>query len=71
MVMAPGRSSDVSSAMIPMPFRLQAADRMGDQLGRPEPIGKQPWSEASRWGALPPGARLHKGPALFPRLEDK
>ena len=58
-------------ALLVAPFMPQAAERMWEQLGIAEPIGKLDWSEAGRWGALKPGTRLHKGAALFPRLEDK
>jgi len=58
-------------ALLIAPFMPAAAGKMRDQLGLPDPSGQIPWSEACRWGALPPGTRMHKGPALFPRLEEK
>ena len=34
------------------------------------PLAKQRVQDAGRWGQLPAGATLTKGPALFPRLDD-
>ncbi|MGH3447816.1 MAG: class I tRNA ligase family protein, partial [Nocardioidaceae bacterium] len=38
-----------------------------DQLG---PLAEQRVQDVGRWGQLPPGVSLTKGPALFPRLAD-
>jgi methionyl-tRNA synthetase len=34
------------------------------------PLAGQVVSESARWGQLPAGVRMTKGPALFPRLPD-
>jgi len=57
------------TALLIQPFMPDAAKRMWEQLGIPEPLERLDWKEAGRWGALPAGIRLRKGPALFPRLE--
>jgi len=56
-------------ALLVQPFMPDAAKRMWEQLGIPEPLERLDWKEAGRWGALPAGTHLRKGPALFPRLE--
>ena len=38
------------------------------QLGVADPA-TAPFAEVSRWGLLVPGAALHPGPVLFPRLD--
>jgi methionyl-tRNA synthetase len=39
----------------------------GDAIG---PLAGQTLSESARWGQLPPGVKVTKGAALFPRLPD-
>jgi methionyl-tRNA synthetase len=34
------------------------------------PLGEQRISDVSRWSQLPPGTRITKGDALFPRIEE-
>jgi methionyl-tRNA synthetase len=46
------------------PVMPAAAEEIHRQLGA-GPIA--PWDRATRWGWLPPGARVRSGPILFPR----
>ena len=51
-----------------------AMGRMWEAIGAAEGLGAladQPLGEASRWGQLPAGVRVTKGPALFPRLPEE
>ncbi|HBZ72591.1 MAG TPA: methionine--tRNA ligase, partial [Deltaproteobacteria bacterium] len=51
-------------------FLPEAAQKIVERLGVPDAIrAAQLPKDASRWGALPVGAAVHKGDALFPRLE--
>jgi len=52
----------------------RAMGRLWEAIGAAEglgPIGEQRLSDASRWGQLPAGVRVTKGPALFPRLAEE
>jgi methionyl-tRNA synthetase len=60
-------------AVLLHPVMPRAMSDLWDQLGAVEPLGPlsaQPIASAAEWGVLPPGARLTKGAALFPRLDD-
>ena len=46
-----------------------SARKMADQLGPGASLWEKPLPEMLRWGGLAPGTTLHKGEALFPRLE--
>jgi methionyl-tRNA synthetase len=51
----------------------KATTALWDQVGAVSalgPIGEQRVADAGRWGLLPPGTRVTKGAALFPRLAD-
>jgi methionyl-tRNA synthetase len=47
----------------------QAAARLWEQLGIPEPLAEQRLPAAAVWGRLAPGTKTNKGESLFPRLE--
>ena len=52
----------------------RAMGTMWEAIGAAEglgPIGGHPIGEVSRWGQLPPGVRVTKGAALFPRLAEE
>jgi methionyl-tRNA synthetase len=49
------------------PFMPETSVRILERLGGPP--AAPPLSETVRWGRLAPGARTHKGEALFPRIE--
>ena len=52
----------------------RAMRRLWDSIGAAEglgPIGEQRIEDVSRWGQLPPGVRVTKGAALFPRLVEE
>lgn len=50
------------------PYMPTVASTIARQLGVPDPA-VAPFEEVSGWGLLVPGAPLHAGPALFPRLD--
>ncbi len=57
-------------ALLAAPFLPEAAGEMASRLGLPDALaGARLPRDAARWGALRPGTRVEKGPALFPRLE--
>jgi methionyl-tRNA synthetase len=57
-------------ALLLAPFLPAAAQEIVERLGVPEAIrAAQLPRDAGRWGQLPVGAAVHKGDALFPRLE--
>lgn len=56
------------SALLLAPFMPDAAQRMWRQLNLEGEISDQNLKEATKWGLFPVGAKINKGPALFPRL---
>ncbi|HEX5936881.1 MAG TPA: methionine--tRNA ligase [Actinomycetota bacterium] len=46
-----------------------AAERLWAQLGIDEGFAEQRLAHAAAWGRIRPGARTHKGQALFPRVD--
>jgi methionyl-tRNA synthetase len=48
-----------------------AAAKLWGQLGQAGDPGDQRLPDASVWGKLEPGTKVHKGDALFPRLESR
>jgi methionyl-tRNA synthetase len=56
-------------AVLTSPAMPRAAARLWDQLGIEEPLEGQRLPGAASWGGLPPGTRIRRGEALFPRLE--
>ncbi|MFZ0323720.1 MAG: methionine--tRNA ligase [Actinomycetes bacterium] len=60
-------------AVLYAPVMPATADRLWLLLGAADGLGAlsdQPVQDVAAWGQLAPGARLTKGEALFPRLED-
>ena len=49
------------------PFMPESAGKIFDQIGACE--GCRTWEKANVWGALRPDATVHKGEALFPRID--
>jgi methionyl-tRNA synthetase len=56
-------------AVFAWPVMPEAAARLWDQLGIPDPLEAQHLPEAGRWGLLKPGTKTSRGEALFPRVE--
>jgi methionyl-tRNA synthetase len=77
----PGRRQDLADslyeaaealrviAVFASPVMPEAASRLWEQLGVPDPLGDQRVPDAARWGLTEPGTRIRRGDALFPRLE--
>ena len=55
-------------AVLISPFMPQTAGKIQAQLGISDP-GSQMLASLELWGGLTPGGRVHKGEALFPRVE--
>jgi len=51
------------------PFMPDSAQKIWDQIGINEDIGKSTLKEAGKWGGLNPGIKVNKGEHLFPRIE--
>ena len=49
------------------PFMPECAEKIFDQIGACE--GCRTWEKANVWGSLRPDATVHKGEALFPRID--
>ena len=49
------------------PFMPESAGKIFDQIGACE--GCRTWEKANVWGSLRPDATVHKGEALFPRID--
>ena len=49
------------------PFMPESAEKIFDQIGACE--GCRTWEKANVWGSLRPDATVHKGDALFPRID--
>ena len=56
-------------AVLIAPVMPRAAGRLWEQLGMAEPLGAERLPAAAAWGGLPPGTRIRRGEALFPRVE--
>ena len=54
-------------ATLLMPFMPESAEKIFDQIGTCE--GCRTWEKANVWGSLRPDATVHKGEALFPRID--
>ena len=50
-----------------MPFMPESAEKIFDQIGACQ--GCRTWEKANVWGSLRPDATVHKGEALFPRID--
>ena len=51
------------------PFMPESCEKLFTQIGAPETA--RTWDSAGQWGALPVGAPVVKGEALFPRIDLK
>ncbi len=49
------------------PFMPESAEKIFDQIGACQ--GCRTWEKANVWGSLRPDATVHKGEALFPRID--
>ena len=56
-------------ATLLMPFMPESAEKIFDQIGACQ--GCRTWEKANVWGSLRPDATVHKGEALFPRIDVK
>ena len=54
-------------ATLLMPFMPESAEKIFDQTGACQ--GCRTWEKANVWGSLRPDATVHKGEALFPRID--
>ena len=54
-------------ATLLMPFMPESAGKIFDQIGACQ--GCRTWEKANVWGSLRPDATVHKGEALFPRID--
>ena len=54
-------------ATLLMPFMPESAEKIFDQIGACQ--GCRTWEKANVWGSLRPAATVHKGEALFPRID--
>ena len=54
-------------ATLLMPFMPESAENIFDQIGACQ--GCRTWEKANVWGSLRPDATVHKGEALFPRID--
>ena len=54
-------------ATLLMPFMPESAEKVFDQIGACQ--GCRTWEKANVWGSLRPDATVHKGEALFPRID--
>ena len=54
-------------ATLLMPFMPESAEKIFDQIGACQ--GCRTWEKANVWGSLRPDATVHKGEALFPRID--
>ncbi len=51
------------------PFMPESCEKLFEQIGAPAEV--QTWDSVARWGAMPAGVTVTKGPALFPRIDAK
>ena len=54
-------------ATLLMPFMPESTEKIFDQIGACQ--GCRTWEKANVWGSLRPDATVHKGEALFPRID--
>lgn len=57
-------------ALLVSPFMPETSQKIWAQLGLEEPLDAQRLPQALLWGGLRAGARVSRGPALFPRIEE-
>jgi len=53
------------------PFMPVFPGKVWTQLGLAGQMDLQTWESASRWGSLPPGTKVKRGQAVFPRVEKR
>lgn len=51
------------------PFLTKTPEKIWAQLGLYGQVDLLSWEAAGKWGLLPAGAKVHKGEAIFPRLD--
>jgi methionyl-tRNA synthetase len=51
------------------PFLTKTPAKIWNQLGIADQLDILKWESASQWGLLPAGTNVHKGEAIFPRLD--
>ena len=51
------------------PFMPESCEKLFAQIGAP--VEAQTWDSVAKWGGLPVGVSVTKGPALFPRIDAK
>lgn len=56
-------------SILVQPFLTEAPLKIWAQLGITEQFTATAWDAAGEWGLLPVGTKLHKGEAIFPRLD--
>ena len=56
-------------AVMILPIMPAAATSLWEQLGMGDSLEAQRLPDAGKWGQLPPGAKIRRGAALFPRVE--
>lgn len=54
-------------AVLLTPFMPESAEKIFDRLGAP--LEARSWDSAARFGILPDGVTVHKGGAIFPRID--
>ncbi len=59
------------TALYLYPFMPDSANKIWQQLGLDEDIARTNIEEKGTWGNLKPGTKVHKGDALFPRIDLK
>ncbi len=57
------------AALLAAPFMPLAAQKLWEALGRAGPVAGQQIDACDVAGCVPPGTRLQKIPALFPRIQ--
>jgi methionyl-tRNA synthetase len=58
-------------AVFLFPFMPSTADKIWKQLNIERDISRVDFDTEVQWGRLKPGIKINKGPALFPRMENK
>jgi methionyl-tRNA synthetase len=51
------------------PFLTKTPEKIWAQLGLSGQVDLLSWEAAGKWGLLPAGTKVHKGEAIFPRLD--
>ncbi len=59
------------TAILISPFMPESAEKMWEQIGAPGKPSDPPLADKVKWCGLKADTRMTKGPALFPRIEDK